>query len=444
MFLVKKHDRENKTCKIHYVRMDDFWRKEEKLQWLTQNPLRKIPFEIVRPDKNNNWINIADNDFESLLPLCSKEVKFEKSQKALFRLYTSTIKTNRDEWVFDFDRTALINKVEYFIAKYNHQIQTKKYDNDKLDYSIKWSRDLKLKLIRQDFITYSEDKFSRCLFRPFVFQWFYSEKILNDVLSDNHYQISGYNLSLLNSIINISGSSSLKPFQVVASDLVPNYDFLEKTQCLPLYRYDKNGSRIDNITDWGLDQFVKQYNDDTITKQKIFHYVYAVLHNPAYRKKYELNLKREFPRIPFYDDFRQWTAWGEQLMNLHINYETIEPYKLQIADCALPEGVKPKPKLNADKAAGIIILDSQTELHGIPAEAWDYKLGNRSALEWILDQYQEKKPKDPTIAEKFNTYRFADYKEQVIDLLKRVCAVSVQTIAIIKNMENKQDISYGA
>jgi predicted helicase len=78
-----------------------------------------------------------------------------------------------------------------------------------------------------------------------------------------------------------------------------------------------------------------------------------------------------------------------------------------------------------------------TELHGIPAEAWNYKLGNRSALEWILDQYKESKPKDHTIAEKFNTYRFSDYKEQVIDLLKRVCMVSVETMKIVAEMESK-------
>jgi len=79
-----------------------------------------------------------------------------------------------------------------------------------------------------------------------------------------------------------------------------------------------------------LEQFVKQYNDDVITKRDIFHYVYAVLHNPAYRKKYELNLKREFPRIPFYDNFHQWVRWGEGLMHWHINYENAEPYQLGI------------------------------------------------------------------------------------------------------------------
>ena len=92
----------------------------------------------------------------------------------------------------------------------------------------------------------------------------------------------------------------------------------------------KTEIRIDNITDWGLEQFVNHYKDKKIKKEDIFHYVYAVLHNPAYRKKYELNLKREFPRIPFYKDFWQWAKWGKQLMDLHINYEDAKPYKLKV------------------------------------------------------------------------------------------------------------------
>jgi len=181
-------------------------------------------------------------------------------------------------------------------------------------------------------------------------------------------------------------------------------------------------------------------NDNIITKQDIFYYVYAVLHHPAYRKKYELNLKREFPRIPFYDNFPQWCKWGEQLMQLHISYENVQTYPLERTDItynkentALTEKLS-KAKLKADKATGEIELDSITKLSGIPKLAWEYKLGNRSALEWVLDQYKEKKPGDPTIAEKFNTYKFADYKEHVIELLKKVCTVSVETMKIIREM----------
>jgi len=150
------------------------------------------------------------------------------------------------------------------------------------------------------------------------------------------------------------------------------------------------------------------------------------------------NLKREFPRIPFYPDFWRWAKWGEQLMQLHIGYESGEPWPLQRTDIpdekARKNDASPKAMLKADKDNGRIVLDSETTLAGVPPEAWEYKLGNRSALEWILDQYKEKKPKDPTIREKFNTYRFADYKDKVIDLLLRVTRVSVETQAIVEAM----------
>jgi predicted helicase len=238
----------------------------------------------------------------------------------------------------------------------------------------------------------------------------------------------------------------------MASDTIIDLCLLKQgnggTQGLPLYRYTSSGKRLDNITDWGLEQFNQNYhngmllytypkdanliNSLPITKEEVFHYVYAVLHHPAYRKKYELNLKREFPRIPLYDDFYKWAKWGEQLMKLHIEYEKATPYNLTRTETDTK--AEPKAKLKANKETGVIVLDENTELHGIPTAAWLYKLGNRSALEWILDQYKEKKPTDPTIAEKFNTYKFADYKEQVIDLLQRVCTVSVETMRIVTQM----------
>jgi predicted helicase len=248
---------------------------------------------------------------------------------------------------------------------------------------------------------------------------------------------------------------------------------------VPLHVHTDSGS-VDNITDWALKQFRDHYkaapqsqpspasggrgqgasgkgadgqaaaigkNDRAaaITKDAIFHYVYAVLHNPLYREKYALNLKREFPRIPLYGDtpadFWRWAGWGERLMALHIGYETVEPWPLQRTDIidekARGAGQSPRPLLKADIPGGRIVLDSETTLSGIPPEAWDYKLGNRSALEWILDQYKESKPRDPTIREKFDTYRFADYKDKVIDLLARVTRVSVETQAIVEGMKRE-------
>lgn len=156
------------------------------------------------------------------------------------------------------------------------------------------------------------------------------------------------------------------------------------------------------------------------------------MHNPAYRKTYELNLRREFPRVPFYDDFAQWATWGERLLKLHLGFETLEPYPLTRVD--LQNVRNPKAKLRADKAAGEIVLDTETSLLSVPAAAWDYRLGNRSALEWVLERYKERTPKDKTVAERFHTYRFADYKEEVVTLLGRVCRVSVETAAVVAEM----------
>lgn len=216
---------------------------------------------------------------------------------------------------------------------------------------------------------------------------------------------------------------------------------------MPRWVQAEDGQLVDNITDWALKQFAAQYADEIgkgkgarkITKEAIFHYCYAVLHDPLYREKYAQNLKREFPRIPFYADFWQWAAWGEALMQLHIGYEQVALSPLTRTDTpdekVRAAGLSPKAILRADPAAGSIMLDSETTLRGVPPEAWIYKLGNRSAIDWVLDQYKEKKPKDPTIREKFDTYRFADYKEKVIDLLSRVMTVSVETMKVVEAMK---------
>jgi len=215
-------------------------------------------------------------------------------------------------------------------------------------------------------------------------------------------------------------------------------------QQVSLYTFDQQGNQQENITDWVLDQFKKHYQPGRartkrlITKNAIFHYVYGLLHDPIYRKKYAQNLQREFPRIPCYSDFWAWADWGKELMDLHLGYEKVAPAKLQRTDRvdenAKESGTSLRVLLRADKDAGRILIDTGTILAGIPAKAWEYRLGNRCALEWILDQYKERKPKDPSIREKFNTYRFADHKEAVIDLLARVTTVSLKTVEIVEAM----------
>jgi len=440
-----------RKAKIYYAAMDDFWRREAKLEWLRENPIGTIAFETITPDTKHNWINQTDNDWDVFMPLVDKDVKLGKKQDAaVFELYANSVKTNRDEWLYDFSTPSLEAKIRFFIEKYNLQ-----KPDDELDKAIKWSDDLQSKHKQGHPLIWDSGLVMDSLYKPFVRQSFYSEKVLSDRMTDNHYRIFGKSLREENKVIMFVAGSRLT-LSCLVSNFTPNYAIysLDPAQCLPLFSYDSDGIRHENITDWAVEEFARR-GASGLSKDDIFHYVYAVLHYPPYREKYGQNLKREFPRIPVYKNARYWVDYGRMLMELHLNYETVEPYRLgrvevepllwkkktssrseNVDASANTAGFVPKPvvRLKADKASGIIEIDSQTRLEGVPAIAWEYKLGNRSALEWVLDQYKERKPKDPTIAEKFNTYKFADYKEHVIDLLKRVCSVSVKTMEIVGSM----------
>ncbi len=431
--LVKKNQDNQERCKVFYTRRPELETSEKKLEFLAKTKLNQLDFLHIIPDQNNNWINQTDNDFDSLLPLIDKEVKSGKAETAVFKLFSSGLKTQRDEWVYDLSLENLTEKIKYLISIYQNTLKDPDFQDK---FTIKWDRELTKYLDKRINKSFKPEQLVKSLYRPYIKHYLYFDK---HFIGMTYQWLTIYNDNdLANQYITFKSFGSNRPFNCLATNCVAELHVTGANQCLPLYTYNKKGDRIDNITDWGLTQFQTYYNDKTIEKIDIFYYTYAVLHDPIYRQKYEQNLKRDFPRIPFYDNIKQWVKWGKQLMELHINYETINPYPLNRVDLVETENTQPKPKLKADQIKNEIILDTVTTLTNIPKMAWDYRLGNRSALEWILDQYKEKKPKDETIAKKFNTYRFADYKEQVIDLLMRVCTVSIETIKIIQAMETSQ------
>jgi predicted helicase len=448
MFLVKT-EIEKSPCKINYYQMEDSWRKEIKLELLKNSPIQSIEFELIKPTSKHNWINLSDNDFDSLAPLIDKKVKAGASDKAIFKMFSRGVATQRDDWVYDFSRENLEKKAKYMINIYQKTLSNNNFQ-DKM--KIKWDRELNKYLGRKIEKRFFKDSIVRASYRPFTKMWFYF---------DEHFNGMTYQWFIIppdTKSIAVNSLGNTRQFHALSIKSITDLHLTGDSQCIPRFYFDKNENKIENITDWGLEQFVNQFKDKKIKKEDIFNYVYGVLHNPAYRKKYELNLKRDFPRIPFYKDFWQWAQWGKQLMDLHINYEEAKPYSLKRIDIKPKEkkekqkeffpkvkepesmfGIKAKikVKLKADKQNNTIEIDELTTLKEIPKEAWEYKLGNRSAVEWILDQYKEKKPKDKTIAEKFNTYKFADYKEQVITLIQKVTTVSVETMKIIQAMEKE-------
>jgi predicted helicase len=441
-----------RKAKIYYTALDDFWRKEKKLDWIRENPISKIAFERIEPDAKNNWINQTDNDWDSLLSLVDKDVKASKSDEAFFKLFSSGLKTQRDQWIYDLSKDTLEEKIRYFVKIYESSRKKKNFP-DKM--KIKWDRELDKYLDRNIQKKFSKERIQKALHRPYVSEFIYLDR---NFIGMNYQWNEIYRINdNSNKYIAFNALGNTQSFHSLATDKIVDLHLTGDSQCLPFYVYEEN-QKHENITDWALNQFQTHYKKSKgarITKQDIFYYTYGVLHSPQYRRKYEQNLKREFPRLPFYEDFAQWSDWGEALMDLHINYETQEPFALERKDLDLSKKLKnkqndffadldeieketfiakPRTKLRADKVNGTIEIDSHTQLTNVPALAWEYKLGNRSALEWILDQYKEKKPSDATIAERFNTYKFEDYKEQTIDLLKRVTNVSVKTMEIVRQM----------
>ena len=451
----KSSRKSNTSAQIKYATTGAIFA-EDKLTYLAHNSLQNVVFEIVSPDSDGYWHNKPESTYSKELPLVSKSTKLAKSgqEKAIFKLFSLGVATNRDEWVYDFSAKNLSSKVSHFATVYEAEcLRWKKSgkigsSSEWVSREIKWTSELEDHLRKGHKLPFVENRIREAIYRPFVkMKTYYDRGFTHRLYQQNlifPIDKRDDNFALL-----FTDPSAQKPWLACVADCLPDLHFVGAaagTVCAPRHCYSENGERIDNITDWGLKQFQTHYKTNPsrpakgrapqgegITKDHIFNYVYGVLHDPIYREKYAINLKREFPRIPFYLDFQQWAAWGAKLMAIHIGYEQVKPWDLQRVDVAT--SATPIPKLKADKGNGTIMLDSATQLSGIPASAWDYRLGNRSGLEWILDQYKEKKPKDPTIREKFNTYRFADYKEKVIDLLARVTRVSVETMEIVEAMK---------
>jgi len=239
-----------------------------------------------------------------------------------------------------------------------------------------------------------------------------------------------------NFVICVSGIGSNKPFHALMTKLIPELSIVSTSQCFPFYTYNEYGSnRQENITDLTLKRFRKRYKDNSISKWDIFHYIYGLLHSPQYREKYAANLKRELPRIPFAPDFSAYADAGRKLADLHVNYENQPEYPLEWVenhDEKLNCRVE-KMRLSKDKTA--IIYNNFLTLSGIPKEAYEYRLGNRSALDWIIDQYLVKTDKRSGIV---NDPNRADDPQYIVRLIGKVITVSIETVKIVKGLPESE------
>jgi hypothetical protein len=287
------------TSVIRYARVDEYWRKEQKYQYLEQNKsAANVPWQPLTPDAKNNWLTAGLlEEFENF-----------PSVSSFFTLASNGLKTNRDEWAYNFNSAALVTNINRTLDVYNQEVARwisrgdKKANLDDFllgdDQQISWSETLKKHLQAGDYAQFDRAKVRRALYRPFCSQYVY----FDDLLNERQYQLRFVFPQAAkdgNRLLWCKVGADW-PFFSLVVNTIPDALPQSGSRCFPFYTYAEDGTnRRENITDWALEQFRSHYGDPSITKWDIFHYVYAVLHHPEYRERYAANLRRELPRIPF-------------------------------------------------------------------------------------------------------------------------------------------------
>ncbi len=446
----KQKELKPRQCVLRYAAVGEDWRKEQKLKWLEEmEAVSGVKWRTLNPDGRHTWLHDEESaGFSKYTPIGAKEAKALDSldAQAIFRTFSNGVKSNNDDLVYDFEVGRLTKRAKKMVEAFHSELdrwrRAKKPENLeeflRVDPKVcKWIRHTKRNLLRETDVEFSPEKIRSALYRPFTRRSYFFERVFNEDI----YQFPDFfptpKTSGENRVLCVTDVAGRSPFSVLVTTEIVDLHLAASTdtfQCFPLYTYDTDGGhRRDNVTDWALEQFKIQYPGVKLTKRDIFHYVYAVRHHPAYREKYAANLRRELPRIPFATDFSVFAKAGEKLAALHTGYESQKEFKLKRVET---KGVKPdwrveRMKLSKDKSA--LIYNDWLTIGGIPAATHDYRLGNRSALDWIIDQYRVERAKENPDEITSDPNRDDD-EEYIVRLIGQVITVSVETVKLVNSL----------
>ena len=463
-------------AKIHYHDIGDYFSREDKLRIIKQfGSVERIPWTILEPNEHGDWINHRNEMFKLFIPI-EPEKKFAKGQKSFFVGYSLGLGSNRDVWVYNSSLHRLKININLTIDFYNEQVRkyfcernngttVDSFLNDKRDSSkIVWTDTLVRDLEKCISYNVDESRYTTSLYRPFFKQCLYQDKILNHRVYQQSKLFPTTNHK--NLVICVSGIGASKDFSAIITNCIPCLDLVEKSQCFPLYWYDSSDADIadlfnqgaekpmdryvrkDGVTDWILNTARKQYGYK-VTKEDIFYYVYGLLHSPDYRTTFATDLKKSLPRLPLVekvDDFWAFSKAGRELANLHLNYETIEPYRKCIVSFAPLTNKGDKINYHVEKMRfgkidsktsdkSVIYYNNSITITGIPAKAYEYVVNGKSAIEWIMERYAITTDKKSGITNDPNDWaREHNDEKYILNLLLRVINVSVQTVEIVKGL----------
>lgn len=465
IFLLVKNPESKNKGKIYWHDIGDYLSKDQKLKAVSDfasvDGLSKSNkwTEIV-PDKYNDWINQRDDSFYEHDLIGSKDKDYDGV--IIFKNYTCGVQTNRDAWVYNSSKKELANKMEGMISVFNSEViryqkhiessdvqDIAKFLNDDLT-RIKWSSSLYPKVSKNQQQSFKHSSIRKALYRPFTKQWQYFDGSFNH----RPYQMpSIFPLgNTENKLICITGRGSTKPFSAFLVDTTPDLELISKSQCFPLYLYEKEEGeikKVDGIVDFILESYQKFYSTNEITKADIFYYIYGVLNSKDYLARFVDNLSKSLPTIPkvkSYENFLLFSEGGLNLAELHLNYESAECYlvTLDTGGKSIKEfdnddyyvSKMKYAKNGKDKDLTTVIYNSQITIKNIPVEAYEYIVNGKPALDWVIERQSVSTEKNSQIRNDANDWAIETMgnAKYPLELFQRVITVSLETMKIVKSL----------
>ena len=415
---------------IYYHDIGDYLSQKEKLNIISEfEDISKIQWNAIVPDRNNDWLNQRDINYK----------KYDDIVKDVFNNNAVGVSTNRDAWVVGFSKDATLLNSKRLITNYNSElirlskdIEYKNNLNRDRNF-IKWSEKLEKSFDSKKKLNFDDKYLSTILYRPFTKKWIYYQNELVERPGQYYKKFGKDNIVLMT-----TGRGSSRPFSAIVSKNIPSLDLQEKGQGFMRYDNDISADQLfqskDNMNPLFADKLGLSL-DDT------FAYVYGLLNSKEYQQKYTNDLKKDFARIPIVKYKEKYVEVGKSLIDLHINYESVPVYEdvhLSISDKASYKVHKMKFSKKRDKNGKLvedkttIIYNNDIIISNIPKQAYEYVVNGRTAIEWIMDQYQIKTDKASGIVDNPNEY--SDDEKYIFNLLLRIINVSIQTVELVKSL----------
>lgn len=462
---------------IHYRDIGDYLTRDEKLDILKQAVGADPEWTIITQDKYGDWLNQRDDRYLDFMPIGENNRPLKKPD-GLFCCYSMGLVTNRDSWVWNYSQSQVLRNIEKATSCYNSLLE------DAIPYhelaenlsEIPWTRGLRNYYKQGRHLPNNMCRMFNGAYRPFTKQKVYFDRTLNECVYLQP-QLFPYPKAK-NLVICFSNGFELM------TDNVPDLHFVGDSQCFPLYWYEeidpaaveysdpgtlddelfadplRQGSfklsekeserwvRHDAITDTGLNVFREAYPGLPISKEDIFYYVYGILHSREYRTRFANNLSKELPRIPLARDFKKFEEAGRRLAKLHLGYEKVKPWPVrEIGDSENPgRTVKMSyPRKVKDPESGkkvpdrtVLNVAENLTIEGIPVRAYDYVVNGKSAIDWLIKQYQVTTDAKSGIVNDPNEY--SKDPRYIVDLVEKVIRVSMETLDIVNGLPKLDEL----